>query len=125
MSIDFQTIGAYPSGLVGRIAGLFMNCIHSHQYKKIAKHILDGIDTAKALRILDVGCGGGKAIRLFRALAADADVHGVDISPDMVALAGRVNKEGVRNGRVASFRRTWPLYPIRIIRSTSSRHLTP
>lgn len=39
-------------------------------------------------RVLDVACGTGLATRHLASRFPDADVHGVDISPRMVALAG-------------------------------------
>ena len=100
MGNDYQSIGANPTGLIGHFAGLLMNGIHSRPYRKIIKHILRDTPPAEALHILDIGCGGGKAIRLFHALAENAHINGVDISPDMAALAKRVNKKGIRSGLV-------------------------
>lgn len=100
MDSDFQSIGANPTGFLGRIAGVLMNGIHSRQYRKIITHILRDIRSAEPLRILDIGCGGGKAVRLFHTLVGDAHIDGVDISPDMVALAQKVNKRGIRAGQV-------------------------
>lgn len=100
MGNDCRSIGANPRGLIGRIAGLLMNSLHSRQYRKIITHIVRDIQPASPLRILDIGCGGGKAVKLFYDLADTEVVHGIDISPDMAALAKRVNKESVRSGRV-------------------------
>lgn len=98
MGSDFQSIGANPTGLMGWVAGVLMNCIHSRRYKKIIGHILRS--RKAAMYILDIGCGGGKAVRLFHALADNAVVHGIDISPDMAALAVRANRKGIRTGHV-------------------------
>jgi SAM-dependent methyltransferase len=43
----------------------------------------------KDASILDVGCGGGKLIHLFKSMGY-ADVSGVDLSPEQVALARQV-----------------------------------
>lgn len=100
MSGNLQSIGANPRGLLGRIAGRLMNCVHSRSYRNIIKSILRDIQPAAPLRILDIGCGGGKAIRLFHARVKNARIHGIDISPDMAALARRVNSKAVRVGQV-------------------------
>ncbi len=43
----------------------------------------------KDASILDVGCGGGKLIHLFKSMGY-ANVRGVDVSPEQVALARQV-----------------------------------
>ena len=100
MSSDFQSIGANPRGFWGRLAGRLMNSLHSRSYRKIIAQALREIKTTAPLRILDIGCGGGGAVRLFYTLAQNAQTDGIDISPDMVALAQRVNRKGIRRGQV-------------------------
>jgi SAM-dependent methyltransferase len=53
--------------------------------------------------VLDVGCGGGGAIRRLSRLLPDAELHGVDHSPEAVRSALRLNRDLVAAGR-ASFR---------------------
>jgi ubiquinone/menaquinone biosynthesis C-methylase UbiE len=50
--------------------------------------------------VLDVGCGGGKAVGLLAARVPNGKVYGVDHSLDMVKLSKRVNKSLVQSGRV-------------------------
>jgi ubiquinone/menaquinone biosynthesis C-methylase UbiE len=100
MSKNTQSTGAKPAGFSGRIAGRVMNLIHAGQYKRIIKQILNGFKAGGPLKILDIGCGGGKAIKLFCALAENPKVYGLDHSPEMAALAKRVNKRGVACGNV-------------------------
>jgi SAM-dependent methyltransferase len=93
-----QTTGSKPSGLKGMMAGLAMNLIHSHQYRKIIKSILNDI-TAQSPYILDIGCGGGRAVNLFCKARKGAKIFGIDISPDMVRLSEKVNKKEIAAGR--------------------------
>lgn len=102
MNIDtMQSIGSNPMGIQGRIAGMMMNLVHGRRYTHIIrKHILYGIDTTKRTTILDVGCGGGRVIKIFSSVLKSSIIHGIDHSMEMVRLAGRVNKAGIAGGRV-------------------------
>lgn len=94
-----QCMGASPQGIVGRILGLIMNSIHDRQYLRIIRDLRD-TESGGPFNILDLGCGGGIAVRHFSRVFGEAHVYGVDRSPDMVDLARRVNAEGVRRGTV-------------------------
>lgn len=100
MNKDFQTIGAKPTGLKGRLAGLIMNSIHSKQYKKIIRPIVEEAGIQKTLTVLDIGCGGGKAISQFSTMLNNSKIYGIDHSADMVSLARDVNKEGIQKRKV-------------------------
>ena len=101
VSGDFQTIGSKPIGLKGKLAGLIMNVLHANQYKRIIiEHIHERVDTKDRISILDIGCGGGKAISLFSALIKNSKIYGIDHSPDMVNLAKKVNRTEILEGKV-------------------------
>jgi len=96
-----ECIGSKPTGFKGIFAGVIMNMIHAKQYKKIiCNHIANNIDTTSPLNILDIGCGGGKAISIFCSLFKSSKIIGIDHSPDMVALSKKVNKQSIQNGQI-------------------------
>lgn len=94
-----QTIGANPVGFMGTLAGVIMNLVHRRFYEKTVKKYLDG-DTGGEFVFLDIGCGGGQALACLCARFPRALVHGIDHSPEMTRLARKVNRRGVREGRV-------------------------
>lgn len=96
-----QTIGAKPAGLRGRLAGTLMNLIHGRKYESIIRrHLPDGAAAERTAAILDVGCGGGKAVKILHALRKDARIAGIDHSADMVSLSRRTNRTGISGGAV-------------------------
>ena len=78
-----------------------MNMIHSNQYKTILKEqIIPHTDTNNPISILDIGCGGGKVIKLVYAMLKNSKIFGIDHSMDMVRLSRQVNKTGIKDERV-------------------------
>jgi ubiquinone/menaquinone biosynthesis C-methylase UbiE len=56
--------------------------------------MLDLLKPAPGIRLLDVGCGGGKQCRLFaEALRGEAAIVGGDISPELLAQARQASRE--------------------------------
>jgi ubiquinone/menaquinone biosynthesis C-methylase UbiE len=86
-----------PLGEEGRNVGLAMNEHHYELWKWGIGHI----STETASLILDIGCGGGRAISILTEIASGAKVYGVDYSIDMVKLATETNRCAVDNGRVS------------------------
>ena len=84
-----------PSSLMGRILLRSMNIGHGrlHQWGLKAA----GIQLTD--RVLDVGCGGGKAIsRILE--ETRREVAGIDHSPEAVKTARSVNRAAVSSGRL-------------------------
>jgi ubiquinone/menaquinone biosynthesis C-methylase UbiE len=78
-----------------------MNLFHSRQYEKIIKtYVLEKFNLTFGNSILDIGCGGGKAVNLFFELLSNSMICGIDPSSDMVKLASTVNKSGIIRGIV-------------------------
>jgi SAM-dependent methyltransferase len=73
---------AFPSGLLGRLAGRFMLWTNHHQ-----SEILPLLDVRPGEHVLEVGYGPGALLRHLR--AAGARVSGADPSPDMRTMAAR------------------------------------
>jgi len=73
-----------------------MNSRHS----KVTDWGLTNVPIEKHHIILDVGCGGGRTVSKLAAMAAQGKVYGVDFSRESVAVASRVNRKSIQNGRV-------------------------
>ncbi|MHC1782451.1 MAG: class I SAM-dependent methyltransferase [Anaerolineaceae bacterium] len=94
-----QNIGAKPVGKIGILAGLLMNLIHQGQYSRIIREIPDRVeDPVNA--ILDIGCGGGIALKEFAKVYQKARFFGIDYSQDMVVLSRSTNRRECKSGRV-------------------------
>lgn len=88
--------GGMPAGRIGRLIGQVMNLGHSpHWQWALTKISIDPEDV-----ILDVGCGGGQALKLLAGRASSGKVFGVDHSEEMVNLSKRTNRELIEEGRV-------------------------
>lgn len=85
-----------PLGEEGRNVGLAMNEHHFELWKWGIGHI----SIAQNASILDIGCGGGRAISLLAEIANKGKVSGIDYSIDMVKLASETNKNAIDNGKV-------------------------
>ncbi|MEM9750854.1 MAG: methyltransferase domain-containing protein [Pseudomonadota bacterium] len=69
-----------------------------------ARDLVARIASFPAKRIVDLGCGPGNSTRLLKAAWPDADVTGVDASPEMVATAKEA-ADGIayRQGDIAAW----------------------
>ncbi|WP_406661784.1 class I SAM-dependent methyltransferase [Methanolobus sp. ZRKC3] len=85
-----------PLGEEGRNVGLSMNEHHYELWKWGIGHI--SIDQVSS--ILDVGCGGGRAISILAGFVEKGKVYGIDYSVDMVKLATETNRGEVDKGNV-------------------------
>ena len=85
-----------PSGRFGRFVGRTMNVGHG----KVRRWGLGHIAIEPDAVILDIGCGGGKAVQELAMSAPNGKVYGVDYSEDMVQLSKRVNKVLIKKGLV-------------------------
>lgn len=85
-----------PEGLLGRLVGRAMNTGHA----KVRRWGLSYVSAEPHAVVLDVGCGGGGALRDMASLFTYAKLFGIDYSPDMVLLAKKVNKELIEKGRM-------------------------
>jgi len=89
-----------PSGRLGRCLVKGMNVGHSG----LTRWALGFIDIPSDTDILDIGCGGGRAVERLAGIAADGNVVGIDYSPDAVAVAGKKNRLLIDEGRVEILR---------------------
>jgi cytochrome P450/ubiquinone/menaquinone biosynthesis C-methylase UbiE len=85
-----------PTGWFGRMLGHVM----AIQHRSLTTWAIDLMKVRPGDLVLDVGCGGGMAVKLLAARAADGEVVGVDYSEEMVRQTARRNAEALRRGRV-------------------------
>ena len=85
-----------PTGWLGKLAGLGMN----REHEKVWRWGLEHVAIAPDAVILDVGCGGGGAVKILAQAASCGRVYGVDYAEDVLPTARRVNRALIRQGRV-------------------------
>jgi ubiquinone/menaquinone biosynthesis C-methylase UbiE len=85
-----------PTGWMAKLAGLGMNRGHEKVWRWGLEHIAIQPDAV----ILDVGCGGGGAVRILAQAASRGKVYGVDYAEDVLPTARRVNQALIRQGHV-------------------------
>lgn len=90
-------IHANPSGEEGRNVGLEMNEHHYELWEWGIGHISIEPDSW----VLDVGCGGGRAVSMLADLVEAGKVYGVDHSSEMVGLASELNRNAVDSEHVS------------------------
>jgi ubiquinone/menaquinone biosynthesis C-methylase UbiE len=94
--------------LMGRQArkpsGWFGKLVFSHManwgHRSLTRWTMGFMDLQFDDRVLDIGCGGGMAVKLIAQIATEGFVAGVDYSEDMVQQAHRRNAAAIRAGRV-------------------------
>ena len=72
-----------PTGVVGRLIGERM----AWQHLPETLWTVSVLDVARTDRVLDIGCGAGRAIELVAARVPDGHVCGIDLSHAMVRAA--------------------------------------
>ncbi|MDD5451561.1 MAG: class I SAM-dependent methyltransferase [Desulfovibrionales bacterium] len=85
-----------PSGCFGRLVGRSMNFEHA----KIRQWGLSHISIKSDSCVLDIGCGGGKAVKEIASSISKGKVYGIDYSKDMVQLSKKVNDNLIKQGTV-------------------------
>jgi ubiquinone/menaquinone biosynthesis C-methylase UbiE len=85
-----------PQGFLGRFVGRAMNAGHAN----VRRWGLGYVSSESYVAVLDVGCGGGGALRGMASTFPNAKLHGIDYSQDMVLLAKKVNKKLMKKGRI-------------------------
>lgn len=86
-----------PTRWIGRWFIRGMNVAHA----ALTEWGIGHVDIGKGFTILDVGCGGGKAVARLAALAPEGKVYGIDYSAESVEAARRENADAIAAGRVA------------------------
>src|SRR5690348_8644614 len=78
--------GAYWAGNADR----FDRAVAAYHERFLAAAVIGRAD-----RVLDIGCGTGQTTRDAARAAADGVALGVDLSGQMIALAGRLDRKSV------------------------------
>ena len=89
-----------PRGLAGWLLARGMNRGHA----PMTDWALSLISLQDLKTVLDVGCGGGGALLRLSELAPQAELHGIDYSPQSLGVAARTNRRLMEQGRVISSR---------------------
>jgi ubiquinone/menaquinone biosynthesis C-methylase UbiE len=91
-----QKQGEMPSGLLGLIVGKLMNVFHEN----IHKWGLQDSSIQEDFVCLDIGCGGGSALKIIAEKAIKGKTIGLDHSLEMVNLSIKLNKSAIAKGLV-------------------------
>jgi ubiquinone/menaquinone biosynthesis C-methylase UbiE len=85
-----------PSGFMGRLAARVMK-----KYNAEAESwTVEQLKLAPDDRVLEIGFGPGIGLRSALCKIQTGFVGGIDLSPDMVKMVSRNNKEAIQNGRL-------------------------
>jgi ubiquinone/menaquinone biosynthesis C-methylase UbiE len=85
-----------PTGWMAKFTGLGLN----REHKKVWLWGLEHITIAPEAIILDVGCGGGGAVKILAQTASQGKVYGIDYAEDVLPTARWVNRALIEQGRV-------------------------
>lgn len=85
-----------PRGRFGRFLVRGMNFGHSG----LTRWGLAKVEIRDNATVLDIGCGGGRALERLASLASLGKVVGIDYSEDSVAVARKRNQRLIATGRV-------------------------
>ncbi len=93
---ELQKFAANPKGIFGKIMGHLMNFGHRSIYNKY----ISKMKLRKNSIILDIGCGGGKAINMLATMKDIQKIYGIDRSKDILDVAIRLNKNYIKCNKV-------------------------
>jgi ubiquinone/menaquinone biosynthesis C-methylase UbiE len=85
-----------PTGWMAKFAALGMN----REHEKVWRWGLEHITIAPDAIILDVGCGGGGAVKILAQTASGGKICGVDYSEDVLLTARQVNRALIEQSRI-------------------------
>jgi ubiquinone/menaquinone biosynthesis C-methylase UbiE len=89
-----------PEGNTGKIMLKIMNNAH----KKLFETGMEKLNIHENYKILELGFGGGMALKLLSRRYRAIELFGVDFSDESVKIASRNNKEDVENGKIKLFK---------------------
>ena len=91
-----QEQGGNPSGLLGTLIGKLMNMFH----RNIHQWGLQNFALNETTLCLDIGCGGGNAIKTIAKKVKQGKIVGLDHSREMVELSRKSNSFFIAKGLV-------------------------
>ena len=95
MNVIFQQ-WKKPSGLMGKILSRILNISHARGIQ----WGLGQIEIKQSDIILDIGCGGGSAVRMMAEKATSGKVYRIDYSEECVQISKAENSKFIKEGRV-------------------------
>ena len=84
-----------PHGIVGRICCLIMNLMNRAMYRQVLKNI----HLSSTSSLLEIGFGNGYLLSKLSKRCVGT-LYGIDLSPDMLALASQRNRKIIASGRM-------------------------
>lgn len=84
-----------PHGIMGRICCFLQNVANKKMYRKVATCI----PAVENSRVLDIGYGNGHLIKKIYK-KSKPEIYGIDISEDMLKLASKRNKKGIKCNKI-------------------------
>lgn len=88
-----------PQGKLGEETLSRMNESHA----ELTAWAFSQIDMKDGAIVLDVGCGGGNALKMLSRRAKNGKLYGIDYSETSVEVAAKENKEDVASGKMEIF----------------------
>ncbi|MCB1680810.1 MAG: class I SAM-dependent methyltransferase [Alphaproteobacteria bacterium] len=87
----------HPKGMTGRAVGRAMRLVNTVPNKAA----VEALNLQPNDRILELGFGPGQAVHMMAQHVSHANIHGIDISREMLAQACKLNRCAVNDGRVS------------------------
>lgn len=87
--------GRCPSGMLGNVIARIM----AKETARENRHAVELLRLQPADRVMEVGFGHGQTVTVLLNSVPNGSVAGVDLSPDMVRMAQRVNRRAVAASR--------------------------
>ena len=84
-----------PTGEEGRLVLEDMN----EHHRSLTEWALSEMPDIRCRKILDIGCGGGMLISILAKMFPEAEIYGVDVSEESVAMTERTNRGIISRGR--------------------------
>jgi len=106
----FETIGRQlrcPSGRLGRVIGHVLALVN----REPNRLSIEALDVGERDTVLEMGCGPGAALSALASGTPAGRIIGVDLSPDMIALAGRRNRRAVARGKIELYQASFTALP--------------
>ena len=85
-----------PKGNIGKIMLNIMNNAH----KNIFKFGIENLNIKENIKILDLGFGGGKLLKILSKKYKNIELFGIDFSEDALKTASKNNQKDIKNGKI-------------------------
>lgn len=88
----------YPKGILGRY---LVNAMNGKRHQALAHWALTGNEPGEEAHALDIGCGGGATVSRLLEMCPGGKVSGLDISPQALKVARKLNRKAIEKKRCA------------------------